>query len=186
MSSISVKVGYYISPTNKGSFVVQCFLPNTKRYVKYPLPNVGSMVMVAGTLIGTMETTYEPAILIEDIHRLSSGSYSLPPSQSPAKGGMPATPKGKWDFSSPSIAASSSSRVRTTPLKRTIHETEGGAAISPSPAPKARPTRPPKFEMVTRRGGARGGKGKQKDPELYDDAPGSPSGQLHEEENMSP
>jgi hypothetical protein len=173
MESFDVQVGYYINENTKGGLIIRCYIPTakmTKQNLK--MPNMNSIVMVTGLMIGYIVDTKEPAILINNIQRLGFGSSSAAsPFKLKTTTGSPQAkmPKGKWDFATASSRSAGPSTVQRNRMERSISPTPA----STKPQLSTQLSTPLSPQMTTRKGKGRAVAAKRnKSP--------SPSDQLRE------
>jgi|SRR5579871_2342387 len=65
-------------PSNSTEFSVICFFPNTKRWEKFPVPNIGSCVNVTTKVVGYVVKKHCLALCLLDIAYISLSSISSP------------------------------------------------------------------------------------------------------------
>jgi hypothetical protein len=142
MESFDLRVGFYINPTLKGSYNVRIFVPSariSKKHVRFVLPAMNTVIQVVGTLIGTVQETFEPAVLMEDVYRLSLNANQTPTSTPMKKikeeSNAMTTSGGKWDFGllSPRNLGESSNKRRRSSIAISDHDSELNSPMSPTP-----------------------------------------------------
>jgi|SRR5579871_2459054 len=65
-------------PSNSTEFSVVCFVPNTKRWEKTPIPSIGACVSLTAKVVGYVVKKHCLALCLLDISYISSPSKSSP------------------------------------------------------------------------------------------------------------